>query len=493
MFATCKRRCCVLGLIVCLLIGCRPEENQAAPNGNGDSPQPPFSTRNPSTPEPVHTITPSPTLQPTETPEPMVPSPLPESPHSVAPEDLTDEQFLELVSYSAFRFFWNEANPENGLIKDRANNFKEDQFDVSSIASVGFGLSALCIGVENEWVSFEDALKRAETTLRFFYEDMDEVSGFFHHFVDINSGEQVWDSEISSIDTALFLAGALTVAQCFPDTEAADLANKIYERVDFTWMLTNGGTKPDSLLLNHGWKPEEKFLPYRWDRYSELMILYILAIGSPTHPIPTESWEAWERPIVEVDGYTTFAQGPLFTHQYSQAWIDFRNKEDALGFNYFDSSIGATLANRQFAIDQQVSNRIDSNGQLYCKTYEEHVWGLTAGDGPNGYTAYSAPPGAIIHDCTVNPSAPAGSIVFTPEQSIQALRTMYDKYGDQIWGKYGFTDAFNVDQDWWDQEVIGIDLGITLLMIENYRNETIWTHFSSQPNIVAAMKSIGFR
>lgn len=404
--------------------------------------------------------------------------------------ELTEDEFLELISYRSFQFFWNEVNPQNGLIKDRANNFNDDNFDVSSIASVGFGLSALCIGVENEWVTYQDALERAETTLRFFYDEMPNVNGFYYHFVYMDSGERAWESEISSIDTALFLAGALTVAQCFPNTEAADLANKIYERVDFIWMLTDGGALPDSLLLNHGWEPKEKFLSYRWDRYNELMILYILAIGSPTYPIPVESWEAWERPVIYYDGYTTFEQGPLFTHQYSQAWIDFRNKEDSLGFNYFDSSIGATLANRQFAIDHQFSNRKDNDGQIYCQTYEENIWGLTAGDGPNGYTAYSAPPGAIIHDCTVNPSAPAGSIVFTPEESIQALRTMYDKYGDRIWGKYGFSDAFNVDQDWWDQDVIGIDLGITLLMIENHRNQVIWNKFINHPAISNAVSKI---
>ena len=299
------------------------------------------------------------------------------------PAKLTDDEFLELLEHLAFQYFWNEANPANGLIKDRANNFEDDSYDVSSIAAVGFGLTALCIGKENEWISYDAALERVETTLRFFYEDMPHEHGFFYHFVNIRTGERVWNSEVSSIDTALFLAGALTVAQCFPDTEASNLANAIYERVEFDWMLTDGGALPNSLLLNHGWKPEEGFLPYRWDSYNELMILYILAIGSPTHPIPTESWSEWARPTIEYEEYITFAQGPLFTHQYSQAWIDFRDKEDVLGFNYFDSSIGATLANRQFAIEEQNN----------CRTYEEHVWGLTACDGPDGYKAYSAPPG----------------------------------------------------------------------------------------------------
>ena len=437
------------------------------------------------TQQPAPTVSPTPSpirMKPTDTPQISTSTPV----HTPTPPALTDEEFLDQLAQQSFLFFWHEANPENGLIKDRANNFHQDNNDVSSIASVGFGLSALCIGVENEWVSYEDAYKRAETTLRFF-SDMPNEHGFYYHFVDMNSGERRWDSEVSSIDTALFLAGALTIAQCFPNTEVETLANEIYERVDFNWMLTDDGALPDSLLLNHGWKPESDigFLQYRWDRYSELMILYLLAIGSPTHPIPAESWEAWERPVVEYEGYITFQQGPLFTHQYSQAWVDFHDKEDALGFNYFDSSIGATLANRQFAID-------NPDG---CQTYDTHVWGITAGDGPGDgkteYRAYSAPPGDILHDCTVIPAAAAGSIVFTPEESMKALRTIYEKYGDRIWGKYGFSAAFNVDKDWWDQEVIGIDLGITLLMIENYRHQTIWKIFMTHSAIHNALTAVG--
>jgi hypothetical protein len=353
---------------------------------------------------------------------------------------------------------------------------------VASIAAVGFGLTALCIGQEQGWITSEQAYDRALITLLFFRDKMENIHGFYYHFVDLNTGERVWDSEVSSIDTALFLAGTQVIASCFPDSEVEVVANELYERADFEWLRTDDGAKPEELRLGHGWKPETGFLPYRWDTYSELMILYLLALGSPTHPIPAESWTAWSRPVGEYQGFTTFAQGPLFTHQYSQAFVDFRDRHDILGFDYFTSSVNATQANRQFAIDQKTS----------FKTYDDHIWGLTASDGPNGYTAYGAPPGYINHDGTVSPAAPAGSIVFTPHLSITALQTMYDRYSNHIWGRYGFSDAFNVDQGWYDQDVIGIDVGITLVMLQNYKDGLVWRLMMQRSSIQDAMHKAGF-
>jgi hypothetical protein len=391
--------------------------------------------------------------------------------------------FLTEIERRAFRYFWEQANPQTGLIKDRAANFGQDAYDVASSAAVGFGLTAICIGKAHGWILPKEGYQRALTTLHFFRDHMENIHGFYYHFVNLNTGERVWESEVSSIDTALFLAGALTVGQCYPGTEVESLANELYERTDFGWLLTDGGSRPGELLIGHGWKPETGFLPYRWDTYSELMILYQLAIGSPTHPIPVDSWMAWRRPAGEYAGYVSLAQGPLFTHQFSQAWLDLRCKQDTLGYDYFESSINATLANRQFAIDQS----------QWFSTYSENVWGLTASDGPDGgYHAYGAPPGIPLHDGTVAPSAPAGSIVFTPRLSTEALQTMYERYHDKLWGRYGFSNAFNLDQDWWDQDVIGIDLGITLLMIENYRTGLVWETFMSHPAIQNAMELTGF-
>jgi hypothetical protein len=412
------------------------------------------------------------------------------SSHSIAanvptptPDLRDDKALLDEIAYRSFLFFWQEANPQTGLIKDRANNFGEDNYTVTSIAAVGFGLTALCIGKERGWIPTEQAFERTLTTLLFFRDKMENVHGFYYHFVDLNTGERVWDSVISSIDTALFLAGVLVSTACFPDSPVETIANELYARTDFEWLRTDGGIQPEQLLLGHGWTPETGFLPYRWDTYSELMILYLLALGSPTHPIPAASWTAWSRPTGEYAGLSTFAQGPLFTHQYSQAFVDFRDQRDSLGFDYFTSSVKATLINRQFAIDHKNT----------FKTYDDHIWGLTASDGPQGYTAYGAPPGTINHDGTVSPAAPAGSIVFTPCLSIAALRTMYDRYGDHIWGRYGFSDAFNVDQDWYDQDVIGIDVGITLVMLQNHKNELVWSLFMQHPSIQKAMNRAGFQ
>jgi hypothetical protein len=396
--------------------------------------------------------------------------------------ELSDAELIELCQRKAFDFFWNEADPQTGLVKDRAGNFSSDTYTVSSVAATGFGLSALAIGVERGWITRRQGYARARTTLRFFRNKMDHQHGWFYHFVDVRTGERVWNSEVSSIDTALFLASALFLGEYFAGTEVSKLAEELYQRVDFQWMLTNGGAKPQEKLLSHGWTPEHGFLSYRWDTYSEHLILNLLALGSPTHPIPAECWDAWTRHKGQYAGYHTFTIGPLFTHQYSQAFVDFRGKRDRLGYDYWQSSINATLANRQFCID--------SSNQFY--TYNENVWGLSACDGPNGYRAYGAPPGRVEHDGTVAPWSAIASIVFTPGQSLAAMRHIYERFGERLWGRYGFCDAFNLDQDWWDQDVIGIDLGIALIMLENYRTELVWAHLMSVPHLQRAMIKAGF-
>ncbi|MCI0720061.1 MAG: hypothetical protein L0338_13990 [Acidobacteria bacterium] len=391
-------------------------------------------------------------------------------------------EFVELCQRRAFDFFWREADPETGLIKDRAGNFTTDNYNVSSIASTGFGLSALAIGVEHGWITREQAHGRAIVTLRFFRDKMDQQRGWFYHFVDMRGGKRAWNSEVSSIDTALFLAGALFLGRYFADTEVTELADELYRRVDFQWMLTDGGARPHEKLLCHGWTPERGFLPYRWDSYSEHMILYLLAIGSPTHPIPAESWDAWARPIGEYAGYRTFALGPLFVHQFSHCFVDFREKKDRLDYDYFQSSVQATLANRQFCID---------NAERF-QAYGENVWGLSACDGPNGYRAYSALPGQANHDGTIAPWAAIASIVFTPDLSLAAMQHINRTYGERVWGRYGFSDAFNVDRNWWGQDVIGIDLGAGLLMLENHLSGLVWNRFMDIPYVQDAMRKAGF-
>ncbi len=398
--------------------------------------------------------------------------------------DLTNDEFLDRMSRAAFQYFWDAVDARTGIVKDRAGNLAPDPYTVGSTGATGFGLAGLCIGAQRGWIGEPAARLRALTTLRFFLERAASPHGFFYHFLDLHTGERLWGSELSSIDTALLVAGALTAGRCFASTEVERLANALYERVDWNWMRTDGGALPQSLTLSMGWTPEHGFLPNRWEYYSELMIMNLLALGSPTHPIPSESWNAWKRPEGEYAGHRCIEGGPLFMHQYSHAFVDFKGRKDRLGYNYFESSVQCTLANRQFTLDQK--HRF--------KTYDENVWGLSASDTPaGGYDAYGAPPSAWArHDGTVNPSAPAGSIIFTPELSITALRTLYSRYGHRLWGRYGFSSAFNIDRQWWSRDAVGIDTGISLLMIENFRSGLIQRLFQSNAAIQKAMDQAGF-
>ncbi len=390
---------------------------------------------------------------------------------------MTDEELLELIEHKSFLFFVKEANPQNGLVRDRANNFIDGGTkSAASIASVGFALTAYGVGVERGWMDRSSAMERTRRTLRFFLEQAPQEHGFFYHFLDMETGERIKNSELSPIDTALFLAGALFAAEYYDDSGIRDLANKIYERVDWNWMLHGGET------LALAWSPEQGFDKRRWDHYSENMIMYLMAIGSPTHPIPASSWQAIRRPVGSYKNFRVLQMPPLFTHQYSQIWIDFKNKNDGHA-DYFQNSVNATLANRAFCIDQAAK----------FPGYGPDSWGLTASDGPAGYKAYGAPPGWASHDGTLAPTACGGSIVFTPKESIACLRNFYEEYQDRLWGKYGFSDAFNPGKDWFDQDVIGIDQGALLLMIENYRTGLIWKTMDKNPSLMKAMQEVGFK
>lgn len=391
-------------------------------------------------------------------------------------EGLSDEEFLELVQRKSFDFFITESNPANGLVKDRAHNFKKGgTLSASSIASVGFALTAYAIGVERNWIDAGTARLKTIKTLRFFLEKAQHMHGFYYHFLDMNEGKRASRSEISPIDTALFLAGVLFAAEYYEDPEIRDLAMKIYERIEWPWLLHGGKT------LAMSFSPENGFSKYRWDHYNESLMMYLMAIGSPTHPLPASSWQAVRKPVGSYKSYKVIQMPPLFTHQYSHIWIDFRDKNDGFA-DYFKNSVNATLANRQFAIDEMRK----------FKTYGPDSWGLTASDGPSGYKAYGAPPGWANHDGTVAPTACGGSIVFTPKESMACLRNFYDKHKDRLWGRYGFADAFNLERDWVATDVIGIDQGTILLMIENYRSELIWKVMSKNVYLQKAMQTVGF-
>jgi len=412
-------------------------------------------------------------------------------------QGLTDEEFLDMVEEKAFWFFWDEANPSNGLIQDRATNFTSHTYDRASIASVGFGLTAICVAHSREWISYDDAYNRILTTLKTFRDGpVVNEHGFFYHYLDMDTGARYdINSEVSSIDTTLFLAGALFAGQYFKGTEIETIADELYRTADWEWM-SDGGTYE---FVNMSWTPENPapgFGSYYWDSFNEGVLLDVLAIGSPTHPKNTDCWIHMLRPEGIYKGYTLIycsPNNPLFVHQYPHIWVDFRRKE-YIGTNYFENSRNATLANRQFCINHHDDTR--NNGDEYYTTYNSKCWGLTSGDDPDGgYTAYGAPPGGGGNsDGTVQPAASAGSTMFTPEESIETLKYMYDNYKSTIWGKYGFCDGFNLDRasDWRAEDVIGISQGAIVLAIENYRTGMVWDIFMQIPYITNALNKMGF-
>jgi hypothetical protein len=395
------------------------------------------------------------------------------------------QSFLDDLQQRSFRYFWEQADPQTGLVPDRArmdgSPLDANHHNVGSIAATGFGLTSLCIAADRGWIAKPEALERTRNTLRFFDARAFHQRGWFYHWMDAKTGERRWDSEVSSIDTALLLAGVLTVRQCFrSDQEIVRLATRIYQRVDFRWML-NG----HPLLLSHGWKPESGFLRARWDTYSEDTILYLLAIGSPTHPISPASWYALWRDRYRYEGHSYFTTigVPLFMHQYAHAWIDYRNRRETKGdrIDYFQNSVSATLAHRAFCIN--LSHDFPAFGP--------DIWGITASDSAKGYLAWGGPPRDPDIDGTLVPSAAGGSLMFTPDVSTRTLVAMHERYGAKIYGKYGFIDAFNPKTGWTDTDVIGINVGIILLSAENMRTASIWHWFMQNREIRVALKRIG--
>jgi hypothetical protein len=396
-----------------------------------------------------------------------------------------DAAFLEDLSRRAFSYFWENGDPNTGLVLDRARTDGSPHDDahsnVASLAATGFGLTGLCIASERGWVTRDEARKRVLASLHFFAERAPHEHGWFYHWMHWKTGARQWNSEVSSIDTALFLAGVLTAKQCFRENaEIVRLATRIYRRVDFRWMLNGHPT-----LLSHGWMPETGFLKSRWDTYSEHTILNLLAIGSPTRPIPSAAWRAWKRERINYGGFNYITGGPLFIHQYAHAWIDYRCRRERWPpyTDYFANSVAATRAHRAFCM---------SLAREY-PGYSENVWGITASDSGKGYVPWGGPPRDPAIDGTVVPCAAGGSLMFTPDISITALREMRERFGDRIYGRYGFADAFNPNNGWVDPDVIGIDVGITLLSAENALRQSVWGWFMRNVEVRGALQRAGFR
>jgi len=442
-----------------------------------------------------------------------------------APAPIQQPLSLDDLEHRTFEYFWQTANPRNGLVPDHWPLGKEP---FASIAAVGFALTAYPIGVEHGWITREQARQRVLTTLRFFAnapqgpdEDDDTgYHGFFYHFLNMQTGLRYgrW-VEVSTIDTTLLMSGVLFDESYFngddaQEREIRDLAETLYRNMDWNWAQV----RPP--LVSMGWTPGGGFIPHDWQGYDEAMILYVQALASPTHPVAPDAWTAWASTYDHswgsfMGGLPHIGFAPLFGHQYSHAWIDFRGIQDAYmrarGIDYFENSARATVAQRDYAIANP----------LHWKGYGANVWGLTASNGPanvvwehegqrtifSGYAARGADVERVFDDGTLAPTAAISSIVFSPQIVLPAIQAMYHRYGQWAYSTFGFVDAFNPTfelktplrsghvvpgEGWFDNEYLGIDQGPILLMLENYRTGFVWKVMRSNPHIVEGLKRAGF-
>lgn len=436
-------------------------------------------------------------------------------------EQIRPDPFLDDLQARTFRFFWERANPANGLVPDR---WPTPSF--SSVAAVGFALTAYPIGVERGFITREQARERVRTTLRFFHDapqgpeprGRTGYKGFFYHFLDMTTGAR-WatDVELSTMDTALLLGGVLTCQQYFSgdhpeEAEIRGLAEEIYERVDWRW------AQPRPPLVSMGWTPEGGFHFLDWRGYNEAMIVYLLALGSPTFATAAEGWQGYTASFVWGDyyGFQHVGFAPLFGHQFTHLWIDFRGIRDAYmrdkAIDYFENSRRATYAQRAYAIANPAG----------FAAYGANAWGLTACDGPadvtltvNGrpmrffsYAARGTSHTETRDDGTIAPYAAAASLPFAPEIAIPALKSMHQRWGEHLYSTYGFLDAFNPTftftdvklvlgrvtpgVGWFDTDYLGIDQGPIIAMIENYRSDLIWKTMRKNKYIVSGLKKAGF-
>ena len=402
------------------------------------------------------------------------------------------EAILDSLQYGAFRYFWDEANPSNGLIKDRSA-----AGSLCSIAANGFGFTAITIGVERGWVTRAAAAQRVRTTLQTFWNGPQGTTalgqmgynGFFYHFLDMNTGLRAnTDIELSSIDTALLLAGMLDARQYFDGADPVEadirlLADQINRRVD--WVFMRNGSPG----VKMGWKPGLGFAGFgTWVGYNEAMILYLLALGSPTFPVPETDWNVWTSGYRwrTYFGYSYVEFAPLFGHQYSHCWVDFRGQRDAYmqfqGIDYFENSRRATLAQRAYSIAHPNA----SFG------YSDSLWGITACDDPYTYYAAHGAPPAQNDNGTIAPTAAIASLPFAPEVVPAVVQRLWNVYKPLMWGPYGFRDAMNLFAGFFDPDYIGIDQGPIAIMIENWRTQAVWQRFMHVPEIQTGLTRAGF-
>lgn len=408
------------------------------------------------------------------------------TPLSPPPQSLIDAPILDLLSRKIFDYFWNEANQDEtslgyGLVP---KGITGNNRNVTSTAGVGFGLAVLAIGAERGWAPRDAIKKRVRKTLLTLLNNVEHEHGFFYHFVDINTGQKMPESEASTVDTTRTISGAIVAGEYFGGY-IKDLAMRIYQRADWEWFRD-----PNTNQLYKGYRPDSGFGTL-WSNAGEQAAMYVLAAGSPTHPVNGDTFYSFTRstgtygnspPII----HSFF--GSMHTYMYSHAFVDFRNKVDRLNINWFENSRAAVKANRQYAIDQSGT----------FKTLGANSWGMMACKGPDGYEGKNgAPPSAnnnIAHRTvgTVPPNGAVGAIVFTPEESIAALNNYYNNY-PQLWGPYGFYDGFNLDVTpaWYADDYSVINLGGPMLMIENYRTGFVWKWFNNNAAVRDGMNRIG--
>lgn len=422
------------------------------------------------TPIATQTDVPPPTALPAAIDTP-VPSPI--------PVDITEVIAFEMQG--AFDFFWEQANsdpdsPGYGLIRDRYPGSE----GIASIASVGFGLTAYLIGIEKGFITYDEGYQRVNRTLDTLLA-MDRIEGFYYHFVEMSTGKRAWNSEVSSIDTAILMLGVLSVAEYFGG-EIETKASQLYETVNWLWFLDESRQ-----MFYMAYRPEKGFEGY-WDFYAEQLMLYVLAAGSPTYPIDQKPYYAFTRHFAKYGEGQPFIHswfGSIFTYQFSHAWIDFRNYTDRKDVNWFDNSVEASLAHFNFAANMD---------QKYL-TLGPDAWGLTACDGPDGYNGlYGAPPSgfdnkAHVVDDTLAPAGAIGSIIFLTEQAQRAMLNYYSY--DDLKGKYGFKDSYNLSKEWFASDVIGIDKGISLLMLANYENDLVFRFMMENEAILKGLDTLG--
>jgi hypothetical protein len=421
-----------------------------------------------------------------------------------------DREMLETLQRETFQYFVEEINPHNGLIADTSQPGSP-----SSITAVGLGLSAFCVAAERGWMPRASAAARVLATLRFFHAspqgpetDATGYRGFYYHFLDMNTGRRVWDSELSTVDTCFLIAGTLTAGSYFDgaaDDERAirALADALYRRVDWAWASNGEGT------IGHGWTPERGFLVPSWSEgYSEALLLYVLALGSPTFSIAAEGYRRWASTFEQktVYGIEHLYAGPLFIHQLSHIWIDFRGIRDdrnrALGFDYFENSRRATLVQRQYAVE---------NPRGFAQ-YSRYGWGLTASDGPGpavrvidgvrrefyGYLARGAPFGP--DDGTISPWAVVASLPFAPDVVCDTLRHAIDRLAAKKRRGIGFDGSYNPTfpkkrdnpGGWVSPWKCGLNEGPIILMIENTLSGQMWNLLRGNPHILAGLRRAGF-